>query len=101
MKTMWRQGDLLIQQADVIPKSSKKQKALTLLASKISGHAHKIAEKRTCRIFRIDDEWYLDVFAESASLVHPEHAAIDLATGIYRVWRQREYSNRGSRYVLD
>ena len=99
--SMWRQGDLLIQSADSIPEAGKKQKALTLLASRISGHAHAIAEKRTCRIFRSGDEWFLDVFADSASLVHPEHDAIELPEGKYRVWRQREFSSGGARFVED
>ena len=98
---LWRQGDLLIQESSNIPTTAKKQKPLTLLASRTSGHAHKIAEKRTCRIFTLDNEWYLDVFAESASLVHPEHAAIELAEGKYRVWRQREFSTAGNRFILD
>ena len=100
--SMWRQGDLLIQSAKSIPEGAKKQKALTLLASRISGHAHAIAEKRTCRIFRFDEEWFLEVFAESASLIHPEHDAIDLAPGKYRVWRQREFTTGGgSHFVYD
>ena len=100
--SMWRQGDLLIQTTDSIPENLKKQKALTLLASRISGHSHSIAEKRTCRIYQDGDEWYLDVFAETASLVHPEHGTIDLAEGKYRVWRQREFGSNGvNRFVLD
>lgn len=99
--SMWRQGDLLVQSTDSIPGSAKKQKALTLLESRISGHAHAIAERRTCRIYRSGDDWFLDVFASSASLVHPEHGAIELAEGKYRVWRQREFSSGGVRFVQD
>ena len=99
---MWRQGDLLIQEAKVIPEHSKKQKSLVLLASDISGHAHQIEKRKTCRIYQHNDEWFLDVFADNAALVHPEHSEIQLETGFYRVWRQREFSvSGGARYVLD
>lgn len=100
---MWRQGDLLIQEIQMIPEKAKgkKQKSLTILASKLSGHAHRFAEKKTCRIFRSAEDWYIDVFAESANLIHPEHGTIELPTGCYRIWRQREYTREGTRYILD
>ena len=44
---------------------------------------------------------YLEVTAEEAGVVHPEHGEIVLPRGAYRVWRQREFDDSGSRFVAD
>lgn len=98
---MWRQGDILLQSIDAIPESAKKRKKPIILTSKTTGHQHKILEPKTSRVYEVEDEFVLEVFAEKASLVHPEHDTIVLSQGIFRVWRQREFGPAGARYVMD
>jgi len=78
-----------------------KLKKPIVLTSKTTGHQHKIAEKKVCRLYEVGDEFVLEVFAEEASLVHPEHDTIVFEKGIYRVWRQREFDNGRARFVYD
>lgn len=98
---MWRQGDILIQSIESIPENAVKLKKPIVLTSKATGHQHKIAEKRVCRLYQVEDEFVLEVFADQASLVHPEHDTIVFKTGLYRVWRQREFDNGYVRPVYD
>ncbi len=98
---MWRQGDILIQEIDSIPENAVKLKKPIVVTSKATGHQHKIQEKKVCRLYRVADEFALEVFADKASLVHPEHDTIVFKTGIYRVWRQREFDGERARYVVD
>lgn len=100
---MWRQGDILIEKTESIPKGAVKRKRPIVNTSRSTGHQHKIAEKRVCRLYEVGDEFVLEVFGEEASLVHPEHGTIVFETGLYRVWRQREFTGSGDgfRFVLD
>ena len=98
---MWRQGDILIQSIEATPENSVKRKKPVILKSKTTGHQHKILEKNVCRLFEVGDEFVLEVFADQASLVHPEHDTIVFQTGIYRVWRQREFNGVQSQFVVD
>ena len=98
---MWRQGDILAQSIDSIPANAVKRKKPIVLTSKTTGHQHKIMEKKVCRLYEVGDEFVLEVFADQASLVHPEHDTIVFETGIYRVWRQREFDGNRPRFVDD
>jgi hypothetical protein len=110
-KPLWRQGDILIQTCASLParEQLKRKRGSVLVQGETSGHTHSLAEPRTARIFqsKIDKEMevgtlYLEVYAEQAEIIHPEHATIRLAKGIYRVWRQREYDLKGAfRMVID
>lgn len=102
---MWRQGDILIQRVDTIPEGLVSQKRLVLASSDSTGHKHQIKESRSARLFadpeRLSNDLYLEVTAEATELVHPEHGAIRLEKGRYRIWRQREFTEFGSRTILD
>lgn len=98
---MWRHGDILLQRIDAIPEDAVKLRHTVLESSRTTGHKHQIAEKRTCRLYSLGNEQVLEVFAEQADLVHPEHKTITLQQGIYRVWRQREFIRGSAQTVLD
>lgn len=98
---MWRQGDILVDRIVEIPVGARRLKHLVIERSPTTGHEHKIREKRSGRLFEMDNENYLEVLAEQSSLVHPEHDTIVLLQGCYRIWRQREFSEFGTRVVLD
>lgn len=89
---LYRHGDVLVQKVRKVPANAKKQQHVTLAEGEITGHSHRIQEKGAAVMFRDKSELFLEVIAESATIVHEEHAAITLPKGIYRVWQQREYT---------
>lgn len=109
VKKLWRQGDILIQECEQLPEKIKRKKGTTLVHSQTSGNAHRIAEKRTCRIFESTDDrekkvgtLYIEVFADKAEIIHQEHNSVTLEKGLYCMWRQREFELSGSfRIVMD
>ena len=60
-----------------------------------------IQESDAAVLYDFKGERFLEVTAERATLVHQEHAAIELPKGTYRVWIQREYSPEEIRRVVD
>ena len=108
-KRLWRQGDILIQECDWFPNKIKRKKGVVLVHGEASGHTHRIADKRTARIYNSlhkeheqNGTLFLEVFAEQAEIIHPEHHTIPLTKGFYRIWRQREFTTEGGfRMVAD
>jgi hypothetical protein len=92
MSKMWRHGDVLIAEVESIPAEAARQTHTTLAYGEVTGHSHRIAEPGTAQLFELDGVLYLDVVAALATVVHEEHAAIELPQGTYRVWIQREYT---------
>lgn len=70
-----------------------------------TGHRHRIEDLRTVRFRSTGDGsgagFFLEVIAQEARIVHPEHKAIILPKGRYRVWRQREFEGSGACAVAD
>ncbi|MCF4126782.1 hypothetical protein [Methylobacterium sp. SyP6R] len=89
---MWRQGDIFIQEIPALPQeAAERPLPHTVLAhGEITGHSHRVADPAA--LFAGENCFYLDVQAERARVVHDEHGTITLARGVYRVWRQREYT---------
>ena len=98
---MWRQGDVLMAVADEIPEGARKLPHCTLAEGELTGHSHRVAEPEAAELFEKDGVLYLSVKAQSATVVHDEHGPITLGRGMYRVWKQREYSPAGSLEVRD
>lgn len=116
MNTHYRQGDVLIERIDSIPKSAKRQKkskAIILAHGEVTGHHHQLEtadpadwwkqgeiaptnEKPTV----LGGEIFLSL-KQGGGVTHDEHARIDLPPGKYRVTRQREYSPEAIRNVAD
>ncbi|QEH38784.1 hypothetical protein OJF2_73920 [Aquisphaera giovannonii] len=103
--TLWRQGDILIQRIESVPPAAQRLRRPVLASGDTTGHSHRIEDRRTARLLLIDGapgtQLFLEVDADEASVVHPEHDTITLPRGAYRVWRQREFDDRGSRPVSD
>ncbi len=94
---LYRHGDVLVQKVDEIPQTAKKARHVTLAEGEVTGHSHRIKEPGAAELFvhnkgRADELRYLSVNHEIATLIHQEHGAIELPGGIYKVWRQREYT---------
>lgn len=88
---LWRQGDIFICDTAEIPSEAIRQKHLVLADGELTGHQHRIDDPRAAVLYEGQNELYLDVLAERASVVHQEHGTVCLDRGKYRVWRQREY----------
>jgi hypothetical protein len=105
MVTMQRQGDVLIQEVAEIPPSARRRTGLVLASGETTGHSHRIKDRRTAQMFSTGEgpgaELFLEVTAQEAKLVHPEHETIILPKGRYRVWRQREFHDSGTREMGD
>lgn len=102
---LWRQGDILIQDVGEIPAGAQPLKRPVLASSDSTGHRHQIKDRKMACLYSIGrepgQEFYLEVMGDEADLVHPDHDTIVLKRGLYRVWRQREFSEWGSRTVID
>lgn len=89
---LYRHGDVLIESVRTIPKTAEKLKHTILAEGEVTGHCHRIKERGSAEMLRVRGRIFLRVSAESATVVHEEHAPIELPAGNYRVWRQREYT---------
>lgn len=98
---LYRHGDVIVATAPSVPSGAEKQTHLVLAEGEMTGHSHRIAEPGAAELYQNGSDLYLQVTASAATLIHQEHGPISLPTGIYRVWRQREYSPREIRIVRD
>lgn len=112
MATLFAQGDLLIERVHHTPREDKRIETgdeVVLAEGELTGHFHKIRDNVT---FYRDDALARDVPSDlyighvvvegpSAELRHPEHGAITLVQGIWRVRRQRQLDPREARIVSD
>lgn len=88
---LYRHGDVLIQKVAQLPQDKKRLKHRTLAHGELTGHSHSIREKQAT-MWQAGAELFLEVEADVVTVIHQEHAPIELPRGIYRVWRQREYT---------
>lgn len=110
MKTIFRQGDVLLELVAAIPQGAKDVTAhdrIVLAYGEATGHAHAVHEPLTektpkgrAKLWDAGAERFLQVL-EKTALRHEEHAPVPLAPGIYRVTTQREYSPEEIRRVAD
>lgn len=98
---LYRHGDVLIASLKAVPKGARKKPGGTLAHGEVTGHSHQVQTPGTAELYEDGKSLYLDVVAESATIVHEEHKAITLARGAYRVWRQREYTPSEIRTIQD
>jgi hypothetical protein len=100
-KRLYRHGDVLVLQVPALPEAALKKTHLTLAEGELTGHSHRIAESDSAELWEHQSDRFLRVIGPSATLIHEEHGPITLTPGIYRVWRQREYSPNEIRTVRD
>ena len=97
----FRHGDVIIQQVHVLPDKPEPLPHLILAHGELTGHAHRIFPTAGGKLFRGEQGLFLEISADGLQVVHEEHASISLPPGVYRVWRQREYSPEEIRIVRD
>lgn len=98
---MWRHGDVLIAAIPVIPEGAKFRPGIILARGEQTGHAHRVAIPETAELWELQDELFMRVVADEATIVHEEHRPITIPCGTYRVWQQREYTPERIRRVTD
>lgn len=98
---MWRHGDVMIAPVPSIPTGATKRTLPILVYGEITGHSHRIAEPNAAQFWEHDGIIFMQIIAETATVVHEEHKPITLPRGIYRVWQQREYTPQEIRRVVD
>lgn len=108
---MYRQGDVLIVRDDNVELGEpvKRDRDHVVLAyGEQTGHAHAIASKAATLYALANVAYRVLELKEAAELRHGklgalrgDHDPIPLPAGRYRVYRQREYTPDGDRYVLD
>ena len=115
-KKLFRQGDVLIERIDKIPKSAVKQKPdgrIILAHGEVTGHHHCLEVSdpadwwKEGEIATTNDkprtlagELFLSL-PQGGMVTHQEHSKIELPPGNFRVTRQREYSPEAIRNVAD
>lgn len=92
MKEQYRQGDVLIEKINSIPKKLKKEKAkkIILAEGEATGHAHTM-DINDADWWKNGDEQVVSLKKEKALVKHEEHKPIELPLGDYQIIRQREY----------
>jgi hypothetical protein len=101
----YRQGDVLLVRRTRLPRGTKPvprdRGRIVLAYGEVTGHAHAIDEE-FAELVEVEKQRFLRVPGkEVATLVHEEHAAIEVPPGIYEVRQQREYSPEEIRNVAD
>lgn len=97
----FRHGDVIIQQVAALPEAPEPLPHLILAHGELTGHAHRVTPASGAKLYRSAQGVFLEIHAVGQKLVHEEHASIELPPGVYRVWRQREYSPEEIRIVRD
>jgi hypothetical protein len=98
---IWRQGDIFIAVAQRVPEGAEPRPHLVLAEGEVTGHSHRVADRDSARLFAHESSLFLEVLGDRATIIHEEHGPIALTRGVYRVWRQREYSPQAIRFVAD
>lgn len=107
-KQQGRQGDVFMRRITQLPDGIKQDKVVDgkyILGHSESGHAHTMAADDVI-LYYIDDPLiaYLEVKSPTP-LIHEKtydvHESIMIDEGIYEIRRQREYTPKGFRRVVD
>jgi len=94
---MVRQGDVALVAIEAIPADAVEQPRdgsgrVVLAYGEATGHAHALHDPGVSMLCAPNQEAFLRV-VEPSNLVHEEHDRIAIPPGIYRVVRQREWSD--------
>lgn len=88
---LYRHGDVLLSPIAILPSGARRRAGATLAHGEVTGHSHRIQQQDAVQLWVSGNELFLEVKSPSATLIHEEHRAIELPSGVYRVWKQREY----------
>ena len=94
-----RQGDILFVKIDVLPESLAAKDDGVIALGEQTGHKHLLVYGSL--LTDKQNNMFITVTSELATIKHEEHRAITLPKGLYRVIKQREYDPEGWRDVKD
>lgn len=101
---MHRQGDVLIVEVTLVPRTARRVSPCILALGEATGHSHRI-ESGAEQLVEEDGTQYVRVLAPVVEVRHEEHGPVMRAgAALYRVVHQRECARsaqRGSVDVLD
>jgi hypothetical protein len=95
-----RQGDVFIVPVAKLPGDLTGTRPV-LAEGEVTGHAHRVADPTTAQVFKGSSGLFLEVTADSATVVHDEHAPVTVPRGSYEIRIQREYHPKEIRRVVD
>lgn len=95
-----RHGDVLVAAIDALPAAATPRPGNVLAHGEITGHSHRFVPAEGGSLLVEGGQLYLRVTG-TVTLTHEEHGPIRLEPGLYRVWRQREYTPEAVRTVMD
>ena len=102
MRAQFRQGDVFLIQVESLPEDAREEnhsERIVLAYGEVTGHSHSVAST-DAKLFHSSDQRFL-VVDTNAKLVHEEHETIALASGVYKVVKQREFSPSGMIHFVD
>lgn len=99
--TLWRQGDVFVIAIPALPEQGCEERRPVLAEGEVTGHAHRLADPASGRVFASGDRLFLQVLADAATIIHEEHGPITVPRGGYEVRIQREYTPQEIRRVVD
>jgi len=97
--TIFRQGDVALVRVTSVPADAKKRAKengrVILAHGEVTGHAHRVEGGNAALLDAPDGTVYLtiDELFGGATVVHEEHATIELKPSAYKVIRQREWTD--------
>lgn len=94
---MNRQGDLLFIKINELPKGLKKIRGNVIVRGEATGHTHQLGGGD---IFSDNKGLLYLVVLKKGLITHQEHKPIKLSKGLYKVQRQREYTNKDAVKVV-
>jgi hypothetical protein len=98
---LWRQGDVFLIATSKLPAAGRAERRPVLAEGEITGHAHRLQDPSSGQVFSVGSDLYLEVLADTATVVHEEHGPVTLPRGGYGIRIQREYSPQEIRRVVD
>lgn len=102
---MYRQGDILLMRVGqgIDPTDVERERedgAVVLAHGEATGHRHRLVEPHVRLYEKPSKARLLVVKGTQALLRHEEHAPIEVPPGIYRVVRQREWTDEDEPRVV-
>src|SRR5882672_789285 len=86
---LWRQGDVFLIATSDLPATGRVERRPILAEGEVTGHAHRLQDPASGRVFSVGANLYLEVLTDSATIVHEEHGPVTLRRGGYAIRIQR------------
>jgi hypothetical protein len=89
MVRIWRQGDVIVREVSEIPKNAVRSETDEIRVASETGNSHVL---RGGKVFVSSEQQRYILLEAPASMVHPQHAALQLSQGLYHITTVRDYA---------